>query len=672
MEELVLNISLDDLVEIEGFSVRTQNLCEYNNLKDLNSILNYYWINGDFLRLRNCGKMTNLKLIETCIKYESFLIKPNIEEDTEIEYYPENKFEPLLDETKAITLQKETIINNLIKTKFDELSVRSSNALRNCLNNDISLSNLKLILLAKESSIRNIHNIGEKSTTEIKDFIKSVKELIELVNTMEIEIETTIQIFNSFLKRTFSLSPIFINEIGKDYDFTAGMPIFKTLNVLIENGKIFHIRNNEIFKWGFSYYRELNFYSSDELADRLGITRERTRQMRLKLYEKLVSAFSFVRELEFNDLNLYGIDFTNNILEIDNELIIEINKNEGTNFNALFINKILSILLYFQFTLIGDEEGILFNRNSRTLHNWNTTYLILNNYVKIFDFEGLVEDVSFRLGQRIEEDYSFHFQTYLLDFQKEVCISFIENIAQIAEYILFKEFELTIDMDENLVFKRNVKKQVIDYVYEILKERHEPLNVYEMYEIIEKNSPGITRSAESLRGSCQGDANLIFFGRSSTYGLKVWEDELNIKGGTIRNIVEEFLMLHDYPKHIIEVTEYVNLYRHTNTKNIISNLRLDDSGTFIFFNQSFIGLAEKKHLLEYLPYGNIPQYLGRSLMAEIKEKGRIDFRKTVDYLSSKISIPESNIEMIITHIIKENNLQIENNFISEANDNRRN
>jgi predicted Zn-ribbon and HTH transcriptional regulator len=602
MEETIKNISLDELAEIEGFSIRTKNLCEYNSLKDLNSILNYYLKNSNFLRLRNCGPKSNLELIKACKVYNSSINRTTNIAIPEIDDSPEIQIDQLLGDTKTLTSRKRNAINNLIKAKFNELSVRSANALRNYLNDDVSLSNVKLILLSQESTLRSIHNVGEKSTSEIKKFINSIHKLIYIIITSDNEEKTSIELFNAILFRQLELGPKLIFEIYDNYDFTKGLPIFRMINVLIESGKLFKQKNKYVFKMRFNYYNDFKYYSCDEIATKLELTRERIRQIQLSIFENLDNSFSFLRGIEYSTLNFYGVDLTGDFIEIEKELVDEINKNENTNFNPLFITKILAIVLYERFMLIGNKDAIPFNKKSPTLYNWDCNYLISSTYVKIFDFVGFVENVSFRMGQRIEEDYSFHFHTYLLEFQKEDCISLIENIAQIAEYILFKEFELTIDEDENIVFKRNVKKQVIDYVYEILQERHEPLTIFEIFEIIEKNHPGITKSAESLRSRCQGYSNLIFFGRNSTCGLKKWEDELGIKSGKIRDIVEEYLQSQSEPKHIDEITDYLNNYRNSNSRSIYTNLKMDERKRFKFFAGSLIGLQQKEYLNEKYIY----------------------------------------------------------------------
>src|SRR5690606_1453685 len=117
-----------------------------------------------------------------------------------------------------------------------------------------------------------------------------------------------------------------------------------------------------------------------------------------------------------------------------------------------------------------------------------------------------------------------------------------------------------------------------------------------IFEVIYRIDPNITKSADALRGSLQKkNTELIYFGRNSTYGLEVWEYEKeNIKGGTIRSIVFDYLSNKDTPVHFSEITELVLKYRpKSNDKSIYNNLRIDESETFIFFKNSYVGLKNK-------------------------------------------------------------------------------
>ena len=64
----------------ENLSVRAYNVCENNNLKNLKEILDFYYKNGSFKQLQNCGEKANSELIQLCLKYKNEISPPNFEE----------------------------------------------------------------------------------------------------------------------------------------------------------------------------------------------------------------------------------------------------------------------------------------------------------------------------------------------------------------------------------------------------------------------------------------------------------------------------------------------------------------------------------------------------------------------------------------------------------------
>ena len=298
-------------------------------------------------------------------------------------------------------------------------------------------------------------------------------------------------------------------------------------------------------------------------------------------------------------MNLYGIDLGKDNIVIEQDLINEMNRNERTNFNAQFVLKILSIIMPDRFVLIGDEKSVLFKINTYGSFNWQNTYLISKKCAAVLDFEKWIENLAFRLSERIEEDYIFNFQTYLLDFQKENCWNLLDNISQIAENILLNEFELCIDVNDNILFSHNNLKQVYEYSYEALEKLGKPSKVDAIYQKVIELNPDYMTDKNSIRVSMRRDTGFVPIGKTSVFGLKKWETEIDdFKGGTIRDIAEEFLEGQAEPKHIDKITEFVNNYRNVTSKNIYANLNKDKSKRFVFYRGLLIGLSAKKYSLE--------------------------------------------------------------------------
>jgi hypothetical protein len=597
MEVINENISLEELTEIENLTARTVHACEGGCLNDIIAILNYYWENNDFLHLRNCGKKSNTELIELCEKYEDFASKPIIVK-------PDNHIEKLIDN---LTARQRKILNNLIESQTISLSVRSLNAIDKISNSSITIRGLKEILIDRKYNIGNIKNIGKKSVNELAQFFKDVREQIEIVHLFENDDELTIELFNTYLRRKFCLKPNDIVKIWNNYDSENGLPAFKTIDTLLTSGYIFNDNEQEIFNRGFNFWTDSLPDKLEDIASDISLTRERASRIRKKLLDEIDLRFTFLQSLEFDALNLYGLNADSDIIIIDESLIEEIQQKECVGFNDVFVTKLLSIIFNKTHEVVGNIESLIFNivKYKGVDSRWNSIYLIKKELKESYDFDSLVTDVKRRLSERIEEDYLFHFETYLTAFQNDGVEADYFVIAQIAEHIIFNEFEISIDTFDQITFGRNTKKQVIEYVYDILKEKNEPLDIYQIYETLISKHPNVTKSAEALRGSCQRDSNLIYFGRSSTYGLRIWEKNELVKGGTMHDIAEEYLIQFEEPKHIDEITEYVSQYRPEATpKNLLYNLKSAENRRFRFFKNSHIGLMSKEYDT-HLEYNNV-------------------------------------------------------------------
>jgi hypothetical protein len=655
MDDTKENISIEQLSKIENLSVRSTNVCEWNGLKDLTAILSYYGENNNFLSLRNCGQKSNIELIKLCKRNENFLIKA-------IKTVTEN---PLQKQLEILTARQKQILNNVINSQLKELSKRANNAIKVFANSDASLKSLYEIIINPNFDIKNFRNVGGKTEEELKDFFKNLRDQLELISVFNDEKELTIELFSTYLKRKFDVEQDVLKEIFNNYNLENRLPLFKALLVLINRELVFTNKEKEVFEKGLNFWQENNAKTLEEIAVICNVTKERMRQIKNRLLDELREKFAFIKGFELEAINLYGIDFTNDFILLTEELVCEINEKEKNTFNHLFINLIFSILFEDSLKIVGNIESAIFNsaKARGVQHNWCSTYLIKNELFNLYDFEAFVNDIDKRLSERIEEDYSFHFETYLHKFLKVEYSGDLMSIIPIAEHILYNEFVLTLDRYEQITFKRNTKKQVFEYVYDILGDKNEPLTVYQIYEILNANFPDVTKNAKALRGSCQRAPNLIYFGRSSTYGLKNWEDNESIKGGTIRSITEEYLLNFNSPKHIFEITEHINRFRDTNAKNIHANLKLDESGTFELFPQSFVGLKIKSKYPEYQKYYTIPRFLGKSIMAFLRNKEQLFINDLINFVSSNTNLSSDDALLVIRQLEVDKYLIIENSTV---------
>ena len=471
------------------------------------------------------------------------------------------------------------------------MSARNQNAILSLLNNDLTLKSFtQNIFLYPDFQVSDIRNIGVKSEKELISFLESIKEQIEFVSGIKDDKRILIELFISFIKRNFDASNRVIETINNDYTNLDRLPVFKLIKLLVDNDLIFNSREKIVFYYEYST-REIDKIPFNEIFKSIGFSKERARQIKKGFIRRFDYIFNFVCLPEFRVIVNYEIDLSKGFFFIDEEFFNFIRKTEEVNFSDIFISRIISLIYKNKFELIGRNKQIVSKKDNYEC--WSKFYFIDKDLASYVSIDLIINDVQKRIASKIEDDYKLHFQSYLLNFVTSNNLEILNRVSEITEIILLNEFEIVIDSDENIVFKRNTKKQISNYVYKIFEEVKKPLTIYEIYSFIEQKYPGLTKSTDSLRGSLQRDPNLIYFGRSSTYGLKIWENELNIKGGTIRDIAEEYLQNQQVPIHIDEITEYVNKYRNTNSMSILSNLKLDKSKRFVFYKGSCIGLASK-------------------------------------------------------------------------------
>lgn len=504
-----------------------------------------------------------------------------------------NQSNPILDKINSLNTRKVNVINNLIEEKINYLSVYSKIALVLFLDNDLTLKSFETLIFSDpEFKIEFIPDIDNISKKEIKSFLLNIKEQVEFVSELRDSV-VEFELSKIFLRKHFSLENNVITDFFMDYNIANGLPIFKVIRILTDNGKLIKGHNKIIFH--NSYCISNSDLSRRTLLIVPGITRERVRQLKIILLQRFNEIFNFITQPEIKSLVNYGFDLTGNYLEITDDLISNINKLEGTIFNRLFITKIIALLFSDKYDLIGkvDHNKVL---GINASHNWRGCYIVDKQLTSVFDFDILIDDVKHLVSKMIKVYFNLPFRPYLLKFRKTHESEVPEMIVETAKYILFCEFDMNVDPNGNLIFSRNTFRRVYSYSYEALEKLGKPSKVCDIYFKVKEFYPDFTGSQNKIRASLKRKYGFVPIGRSSVFGLKKWESTIkNFKGGTIREIAEEYLQCWAEPKHINEITEYVCRYRTTNADNIYINLHLDKSKKFVFFTGLFIGLCNKAY-----------------------------------------------------------------------------
>lgn len=475
------------------------------------------------------------------------------------------------------------IVNNFILSLTSKLSVRSYNAICNFLENrfDITVMTDK-ILMHDDFNFSVLKNVGRRSIPELEDYINKIKEF-----TINVLLEP--HIFSENIQEN--------NIADQTSLFNMSINIYELVDRLINEFKLLNQTETFIFKHTHNLYIDNKFLTLDEISEIILKTPERIRQIREKLLNKFRNGITSLKQNDKSVLSRYNLDLNEKFIIITDDICRNINLLDQTNFSKEFMTFILSVSLESEFTLIGGLEAIQLKRVRRSnfLHEWKSIYLVKNELFKIFDFNKFIDDVELRISEKIIEDYKFNFKSYLSNFSFEMSKSISVELVSFCEQLLNEEFSIFLNINEDIIFERNTFKTVHEYAREALEDIGVPAHKDLIEKRIKELYPNFDKTISST--SLKREYGFVPFGRSSVFGLKKWElENKTIKGGTIRDIVEEFLMDKSDPIHIKEISDYVLQYRpESNLKSIIHNIKMEDNNRFLFFKNSLIGLKKIKY-----------------------------------------------------------------------------
>lgn len=627
-------MTLNDIRDNYKFSNRAFNVCRFNKLYNLSLILDYYSKNHSFINLRNCGEGTNKELIKFCKE----TLSANHLQSNSIKEEIKN---PYLTVLEQLSRKQREVINSFILVNIDSLSVRSQNAIRINLKKNFKIKNFIQTFLLRSFDVGLMKNVGKKSIPEIELFIQIVSEFIDEINQIKDEKLLTILRNRYLIQKTFSLYNIPDKVLESE-------SIFRLANFLLVENSLYDRKESMIIKRALKFYNDFEEFTLDEIAEKIDLSRERVRQLRKKCIEQLPNKFDFLQNFNEDLFSNYGIDENSEFIFIEEELKERINKQNQTNFSSIFITYIIYCYNNQNFDLVGNVEDVMQTNyfNNRKRHNWKLFYLVKNEITEEFDFERLLNDISSRLEERIKETYDFNFKSYLSKFLVNNRIEILEDIIPIAEKIVFEELNINIDLEDNIAFKRTTSKLAYEYAFEALENIGKPSKVEKILAKVKELHPNYDTDGPKMRVSMKRKHGFVPVERKSVFGLRKWEKELdNFKGGTIKDIIIEYLQEKEGPVHISEILKHLGQFRkNKNSRSVITNLKVDPQERFLIFNQGFIGL-KINFKDEDEKYNELPVQLGKTIIALHKNGKSIEQIKL--YLTKTYNLTHKESSLIV-------------------------
>lgn len=555
-----------------------------------------------FRTIRNIGDKTVTELDNFTESLLVFLKKFQLQDNND--YINENIRPTIitdLDESLAKIINdfnpfKKAALNRHIEYLISNLKIRARNGITQFFGETFTAKEIIDTIYSYTFDFQDIKNIGSKTVSELNDFKADISSFIETLRFIEDD-HLSKEYAKLIVKTTFSNLPINFNEQFENvFDNTGKIKLFKLIHFLIENGHVLKQKEKQLF---YFLYTETCAKSLEQIAKELDLGKERIRQLRIIFEDEVQDYFRFILSFNSEDLVTYNISADTNFKIIDKDFMQKINAAEDVNFNVLFYSIIFGLFLENSHSVLGDDENISGKGNYSNTIRYKNCYLIEKTLFNAFNFETFTNDVNANLSDRIIQAYALHFEGYLLQFIASDGKQYLSSIKEICESILFNEFDLVVNNDGYIVFERNVKKTFPEYTFEILEELGEMTKVEDIVKAINKKYPELEINEQSIRSTLQREKDLyIYIGRTSTYGLKKWEIENKaLKGGTIRDIAEEYLEKYDKPQHIYDIVNYVKQYRNTSGTSIFRNIQAEDKNRFVFFEGGYIGLKSKSYAL---------------------------------------------------------------------------
>ena len=492
---------------------------------------------------------------------------------------------------------QEEVLQFYIQFHLKKLDKRTQNALKTIVRDDFSAKNMHYCCLPLEKLDTNsIKNVGKSTAPRLRSFIESYEQYLAWICNLKNQ-----ELIKAHRNR-YVLGLAF-----KNHDFPLELlltdSVFQIVEYLLNNKLLFDTIKQEVYFSSFEIYSGKTCVHLYDLAKKYNLTVERVRQLKLSFQENLRNGLSILKKME-EDFGLkYGIDTESSMIELTPEHYFRINQENNTKFSHHFIQAILGYCLSHKVDMVGKFYDVFKFRisKSRKRHNWKNIYLIQNLISQSVDFTSLVDTLHKEVVKRHVADKKLNYFIFVAKFIRPYNLVKWESIHQIVKKILLKEFEGVVMDNEFIIIKRNSLILYHEFCGQALESIGRPAHVQEIKKKLHELYPEKEFQIGQIRSSLKRKHGFIPIGRSSVFALQKWEGKLeNFKGGTIREIVAEYLQQHSEPIKLKQITQYVKQFRPTTTQSSIgTNLRLKTPGPFVFYKGGFIGLKCKVYSIKY-------------------------------------------------------------------------
>lgn len=519
-------MTIEELAFVEGMTQRSVNACILSGITNLSELLRYKASNPNFLKLKNCGRKSNLELFRICDKYRKMIINGQLSISNDL------KEEILSGEPKVTTfVQMDKNVDISTLALRESMSMRGFKA---CLR--AGLTSLRELLQYyhdyENDQFLTIQGCGVGTNNELiqicekYDRISTLKPNAESFSPLELLIKD--------LKLNKSNTSKVRSIIMKNKTFQ----VFSVIDSLID-GKYIFKNSKQLFVFKNLFYCYLGYekLTLDEAGKILGFTGERSRQIRNANLSKLPRAFQFIKDIHYKvDCQEYINNLEKPIVCITDQDSLNINKAENTNFSPFFISFILSIIYSKDYYWLGEKLGFIKGANSKQRFI-KKSYLVKRTIASNDEFEKLWKYANSLVHTARLNDEFFLYDDFIKVFNKNIAEE-RQLLIDAISIFLKAEFNNQIGvLPDGILLYKNKEKSILEGMVEILQNSNKPLHFSEINDILQKMG---------VKAYTSRNVHSILLNENKIFGLKgAGIYDLRIKGGrfgSIGDVAEQILL----------------------------------------------------------------------------------------------------------------------------------
>lgn len=564
------NTTIESLNKLGILSVRATNVCNCAGIKTLGQLLAIDDL--ELVNLKKCGRRTIEEFYEIRQKYSIQFSQYQLNTENKQPGSEENvELKEAFKKCSMLSYASQDKLNKWIQWRYNHLSVRAKNVFPRYNKLEVVIQE---IYTNGGINLSTIKNCGKKTTLEIKEFFKDVRQYFEDI-TNNPENKAGLLVDNK--------TELEVVEIGNAYPFLLTKECESIIEFKSQNGsypylyiiKMYILRSDEnnvrLYRDFYGLNIDQTQYSLADIANVCDLSRERIRQIvcgSIPLPESLQIYVSQQLSKEVDD-----------IVSFDSSSWKELQRK-----NMLQESYAQTALLVC--ALLESHMVVQFDKNT-------TKYLVKRAIIKGLKLRSILKDICRVLDiKRTKIEVIDICQFIKMDNCN--CDNQAEKLCPIyADYIKYR-YKLEIRNNRFVIALPNFF-DISSAIEEILEQKGKPMSLVDLYVTFNQLYPNsYIDTLAKFKSYLFKNIHIKPKGKTGIYTLDKWK---NCFTGTIVDYIENVLRTFNEPVLLGSLVEFVQEeFPRTNRKSIYSLITSDKNKRFVVYEDDFIGLVNSSQL----------------------------------------------------------------------------